>query len=151
MEQKKYNEFTVQIDNGKIVQKMPTLRKSVMIYEHEAERLNNVVRQTKTYYELAEEKKIEKVEPIKAEIKPESLANTKEFIKPEELKKDLTLEKLKGFEEEELNAVLSVTSKAQMLELVGIEFTKQKLNLTSHPDCIKIVKEKLNELKKEIK
>jgi len=53
MEQKKYNEFTVVIQDGKIIEKMPTARKSVMIYEHEAERLNNSTIQTKIHYELA--------------------------------------------------------------------------------------------------
>jgi len=65
----------------------------------------------------------------------------------EELKKDLTLEKLQGFNNEELNAVLALCSKAEMLGLVGIELPKQKLQLTNHGNCIIMVKEKLNELK----
>lgn len=65
----------------------------------------------------------------------------------EELKKDLTLEKLQGFNNDELNAVLALCSKAEMLGLVGIELTKQKLQLTNHGNCIVMVKEKLNELK----
>jgi hypothetical protein len=68
MGQKKYNEFTIQVDKGKIIEKMPTARKSVMIYEHEAELLNNVSKQTKFYYELAEVSKetitIEKSEKL---------------------------------------------------------------------------------------
>lgn len=51
--QEKYFEFTVQLDGGKIIEKMPTARKFVMIYDHEAERMNNLVRQTRTFYEKA--------------------------------------------------------------------------------------------------
>jgi len=53
MEQRKYNEFKVLMADGKIAEKMPTARKSVMIYEHDAERMNKVSGQTKMYYELA--------------------------------------------------------------------------------------------------
>lgn len=53
--QHKYHEFIVQIHDGKIIEKMPTARKTVMIYDHEAERHNNTVNQTKFYYEKAEE------------------------------------------------------------------------------------------------
>ena len=59
MEQKKYNEFKVSMDGKKIVEKMPTLRKTVMIYDHEAKRMNKVSGQTKFYYELTEIKKSE--------------------------------------------------------------------------------------------
>ena len=65
----------------------------------------------------------------------------------EELKKDLSLDKLKSFNNEELNAVLALCSKAEMLGLVGIELPKQKLQITNHSNCIVMVKEKLNELK----
>ena len=65
----------------------------------------------------------------------------------EELKKGLSLDKLKSFNNEELNAVLRLCSKAEMLGLVGIELPKQKLQITNHSNCIVMVKEKLNELK----
>jgi hypothetical protein len=54
MKQFKYNEFTVLVVRGEIVEKMPTARKSVMIYEHDAEINNKVCAQTRLYYEKAE-------------------------------------------------------------------------------------------------
>jgi len=134
--QKKYNEFTVQLQNGQIVQKMPTLIKSVMIYPFEAERLNKVVRQTKTYYELAEEVKKVVPEPPKEII-----------LDGEELKKDLTLEKLMEYSEAQVHAAFSLMSKKAILELVGIEFGKTELQQTKHGDCIEIAKKKLSEIK----
>lgn len=58
--QEKYFEFTVQLDGGKIIEKMPTARKFVMIYDFEAERHNNQVRQTKLFYEKAEDQSADK-------------------------------------------------------------------------------------------
>jgi hypothetical protein len=134
--QKKYNEFTVQLQNGQIVQKMPTLIKSVMIYPFEAERLNKVVRQTKTYYELAEEVKKVVPEPPKEII-----------LDGEELKKDLTLEKLMEYSEAQVHAAFSLMSKKAILELVGIELGKTELQQTKHVDCIELGKKKLIEIK----
>jgi predicted RNase H-like HicB family nuclease len=134
--QKKYNEFTVQLENGQIVQKMPTLRKSVMIYPFEAERLNNVVRQTKTYYELADEVKKVIQEPKKETI-----------LDGEELKKDLTLEKLMEYSEAQVNAAFLVMSKKAMLDLVGVKLSASELQQTKHGDCIEIAKKKLSEIK----
>lgn len=54
--QQKYNEYSVSLNKGEIVEKMPTLRKTVMIYPHEAEWYNKRINQNKLYYELAEEK-----------------------------------------------------------------------------------------------
>ena len=53
MKQEKYYEYIVQMQNGKVAEKMPTARKSVMIYPFEAERLNSTVAQTKLFYEKA--------------------------------------------------------------------------------------------------
>ncbi|MFA5196775.1 MAG: hypothetical protein WC401_13335 [Bacteroidales bacterium] len=115
---------------------MPTLIKSVMIYPFEAERLNKVVRQTKTYYELAEEVKKVVPEPPKEII-----------LDGEELKKDLTLEKLMEYSEAQVHAAFSLMSKKAILELVGIEFGKTELQQTKHGDCIEIAKKKLSEIK----
>lgn len=139
-EQKKYNEFTVTVDNGQIVQKMPTLKGYVMIYPHEAERLNNVFKQTKTYYELAA-----KPEPVRPE--PANTKNDDEELYGEELKKDLTIEKLKAYSESQVDAAFTVMSKKAILELVGIELGKTELQQTKHGDCIALAKKKLAELK----
>lgn len=52
----KYNEFSVVLDrDGKILDKMNTARKTVVIYPHEAEYWNERIQQNKMYYELVEE------------------------------------------------------------------------------------------------
>jgi len=55
----KYYEYNVQLDGGKIVEKMPTPRKHVTLYPHDAERNNSTVKQTKLWYELADAPKEE--------------------------------------------------------------------------------------------
>jgi len=57
IKQLKYNEFDVILNGTEIIRKVPTLRGSVTIFPHEAQRNNETMRQTKLYYELAEESK----------------------------------------------------------------------------------------------
>lgn len=63
---KRYNEYRVTIDNGKIVNKTPTARGQVSIHDNEAELKNNAVLTTKLYYEKAEPsiKSLEEIEKL---------------------------------------------------------------------------------------
>jgi hypothetical protein len=147
MEQHKYNEFDVQVDNGRIVQKMPTLRKSVMIYDHDAERNNSVFRQTKLWYELVDDEKPKETvkEPIVTIVAKIDLPQPIDGVK---LLEGLTGEKFIAFTDEQVDAVLPLMSKVSMLKLVDIEIEKNKLALIKLAKVIEIVKEKRNELKK---
>jgi len=51
---KRYNEYRVTIDRGKIVSKQPTARGQVSIHDNEAELKNAAMHTTKLYYEKAE-------------------------------------------------------------------------------------------------
>jgi hypothetical protein len=118
----------------------------LMLDETTVKTLNGNVKSFGFY--LVGNEDVKKTSPIKKE-EPVVIAKI-ELPQPpngEELKKDLTLDKLKSFNNEELNAVLALCSKAEMLGLVGIELPKQKLQITNHSNCIVMVKEKLNELK----
>lgn len=132
MEQKKYLEFNVQIDGGKIIEKMPTARKFVMIWEHEAERLNSVSKQTRLYYELA------KKEEPKKELKQEEKAVvvTKiEITQPfdaEAFVKTATIDDFKTLTDEEMDSALLLISKKNIINMFGIEIEEKKIALTKH-------------------
>lgn len=118
----------------------------LMLDESTVKTLNGYVKSFGFY--LVGNDDVKKSEPVKKE-EPIVIAKIEIPQTPngEELKKDLSLDKLKSFNNEELNAVLALCSKAEMLGLVGIELPKQKLQITNHSNCIVMVKEKLNELK----
>lgn len=117
----------------------------VMLDEITVKSINSNVRNYGFYFIDSEAKK--EVEVKKEEVKIIAKIDLPQPPNGEELKKDLSLDKLKSFNNEELNAVLALCSKAEMLGLVGIELPKQKLQITNHSNCIVMVKEKLNELK----
>lgn len=75
--QYKYNEFIAEIDGeGNVIEKMPTKRKSVVIYPHEAEWHNERKGQTKMYYELAKQKSEKSIERIAMEKEANDLGVT---------------------------------------------------------------------------
>lgn len=58
-----YNEFSVELDDkGKVIEKMPTKRKTVVIYPHEAEYWNDRITQNRLFYELNDKANEEKTE-----------------------------------------------------------------------------------------
>lgn len=149
MQQKKYLEFNVLVDGGKIIEKMPTARKSVMVWEHEVERMNSVSMQTRLYYELAEEKVVEK-EPVK-EIKDEFVMVAKiDLPQPfdaESFVKTAKIEDFVSLNENEVNSALALMSKRTIVNMFSIEIDEKKFGLTSH----KVLEEKaidaINKLK----
>lgn len=150
MEQKKYLEFNVQIDGGKIIEKMPTARRSVMIYEHEAERLNNVSRQTKLYYELAKKEEVKK-ETEKEIAKDESLVVTKiEIPQPFDAESFVKTAKLEDFvtlPDDDLESALSLMSKKNIMSMFRIEIEEKKIASTKHESLKSQAKEIVNSLK----
>lgn len=122
------------------------LSSGVMLDEMTVKNLNGNVKNYGFYFVDPEKK-----QEVKEQKEPESVVVAKiDLPQPpnaEELAKDLTLEKLLAYKPEEVDAALSLTTKAKMLELVGIEMEKNKIQITNHASCMVLVKEKLNELK----
>lgn len=72
--QYKFNEFNVSLDEkGKIIDKMPTKRKSVVIYPHEAEWHNERIEQTKVYYELDKKAQLKEKTPERIALEEEAI------------------------------------------------------------------------------
>ena len=108
----------------------------IMLTQEDMKFLNGKWDQFGYYYVSSDEKK-------------EVAKSSPNQIDGESLKKDLTIEKLKEFTPEEVDAVLSVMSKSAMFSIVGIDVPKNKLNLVKVSEAISEVKTRLNELKKD--
>lgn len=121
------------------------LSSGVMLDEITVKSINKNVRNYGFYFIDSEAKKDPEVK--KEDVKIIAKIDLPQKPNGEELKKGLTLDRLKEFTPEEVDAVLPFCSKAEMLGLVGIELAKPKLQLTNSATCIVMVKEKLNELK----
>jgi len=151
MKQEKYLEFNVQIDGGKIIEKMPTARKVVMIYEHEAERLNSTSRQTRLYYELAKKEEVKK-EPEKETKEKEEVVVVAKIDIPqpfdaESFVKTAKLESFATLTDEDLESALSLMSKKSIIAMFGIEVEEKKIALTKHEALKSQAKEIVTSLK----
>lgn len=150
MKQEKYLEFNVQIDGGKIIEKMPTARKYVMIYAHEAERLNSVSRQTRLHYELAKKEEAKK-EPVKQQEDEEVVVITKiDIAQPfdaEGFVKTAKLEEFLPLNDDDLESALSLMSKKNIIAMFGIEIDEKKIALTKHETLKAQAKEIVTSLK----
>lgn len=151
MQQKKYLEFNVQIDGGRIIEKMPTARKTVMIWEHEAERLNSVSRQTRLYYELAPEEKVVKKEPVK-EPEDEDVVVVAKINLPQPFNAELFVKtaKMEDFvplTDDEVNSALALMSKRTIVNMFSLEIDEKKFGLTKHEVLEQQAKEAINKLK----
>lgn len=69
----KYNEFSVELDNnGKVLEKMPTKRKSVTIFPHEAKHWNDRIDQNRLLYELADSEEKKRIAAENEKLKKET-------------------------------------------------------------------------------
>lgn len=147
MEQQKYLEFNVQIDDGKIIEKMPTARKSVMIYAHDVEILNSVSRQTRLYYELAKKETKKEPEEVVAKETVVAKIDIPQPFDAEGFVKTAKLEDFATLNEDEFDSALALISKRNIVNMFGIEIEEKKFGITSHKTLEGQAKEIVNKLK----
>ena len=151
-----YGKYSVQEDRSGYLKKnvdgSPILGEKineVRLDEQTVSLLNKNWESFKEYFVLKEEEELKEIKPIEAKAVVIASVEIPQVASAEELKKGITLEKLKAMSDEEVDKVLSIMSKREMFELTGVAYEANKLAVIKLPEAIEKAKAQLTKLKSE--